>query len=292
MAPHPPPSDDWKRPIGAGFQPFVIPFFRHSRERGNPFSSFNCLGSKLMQPIERPNPPTSELVSAYRETVFCVYGNALIDLKIGAPADMHDAWLTRIGKRSAVVITAWNPFSQATNLALNQERQQELITAVDDAALSWCNAAGKDPTGQWPPEESLCVFDAFSDTIDLWLRQFSQYAVVIAEIGKPCNLLWHPDLRLAMADPDDDQDDDDLFGQILENGQEVAYQDWDSGGPGAGAGRVFVLLHEGAFYVFHDAGMNGPFRSMAEAIASGGIDQITDATVAIWQVDMGYTFRR
>lgn len=64
---------------------------------------FNCLGRKLMQPIERLNPPTSKLVAAYRATVFCVYGNAPIDLTIGAPADLHDAWLTRLSKRSTVV---------------------------------------------------------------------------------------------------------------------------------------------------------------------------------------------
>ena len=241
-----------------------------------------------MQPIETPPPPTAELVAAYRATVFCVYGHAPIDLKIAGLADTHDAWLALLGKRSAVVVTAWNPFSRATDLALNQERQQKLISVVNDSALSWCAASGTDPKGKWPAEESICVFDVPAETIDLWLRQFSQYAVVLAEIGKPCALVWHPDFRSEMADLDDDE----LFEQILEDGLEVAYQDWDSGGPGAGAGRDSVRLYGGVFYVFHDAGMDGPFRLMSEAIASGGIDQINDATVAVWREGSGYTFRR
>ena len=42
--------------------------------------------------------------------------------------------------------------------------------------------------------------------------------------------------------PGDDFDDDELSERVLEEGREVAYQDWDSGGPGAGAGRVSVYF--------------------------------------------------
>lgn len=86
--------------------------------------------------------------------------------------------------------------------------------------------------------------------------------------------------RLNGNDPD--KNDEDIGERIFEDGQEVAYQDCDSGGPGAGAGRVSVYEYEQKFYVFHDAGMDGPFATKAEAIKAGGVDIVNHATREIW----------
>ncbi len=69
---------------------------------------------------------------------------------------------------------------------------------------------------------------------------------------------------------------------ILDDGDLVAYQDWDSGGPGAGAGRVSVYEYDGAYYGMHDAGLEGPFTSFAEAASSVGLYVERDATRKIW----------
>lgn len=90
----------------------------------------------------------------------------------------------------------------------------------------------------------------------------------------------------------DDPEVEDLFETLLNSGQEVSYQDWDSGGPGAGAGRVSVYRYKDQFYSIHDAGMDGPFATSAEAVESSGIDDINDATIAIWHEARGFTFRR
>lgn len=94
-------------------------------------------------------------------------------------------------------------------------------------------------------------------------------------------------------DPDDGQAneedpdgvDEDIGERILENGEEVAYQEWDSGGPGAGAGRVSVYEYAKKFYVLNDEGMDGPFGTKAEAITAGGVNIINDATKEIWGCD-------
>src|SRR5437867_2265635 len=89
---------------------------------------------------------------------------------------------------------------------------------------------------------------------------------------------------------DESFNDEDSSETILEEGEEVCWQDWDSGGPGAGAGRVSVSRHNGSFYVFHDAGIEGPYPTKKEAVESNGVTRITAATEAIWDEDAGYIF--
>lgn len=86
--------------------------------------------------------------------------------------------------------------------------------------------------------------------------------------------------------------DEEPFEDIIDNGEEVCWQDWDSGGPGAGAGRVSIYRYKGVFYALHDAGLDGPYRSKDEAVAHNGVLEVGSATVAIWDTDNGYIFRR
>ncbi len=79
---------------------------------------------------------------------------------------------------------------------------------------------------------------------------------------------------------EEDADEFDLLETIVESGNEVSYQDWDSGGPGAGAGRVSVYKYKDEFYSIHDAGMDDPFVTIEEVVKSAGIDNINDATRA------------
>lgn len=74
---------------------------------------------------------------------------------------------------------------------------------------------------------------------------------------------------------------------LLDSGllEEVAYQDWDSGGAGAGAGRVSVYQACRQYFVTHDAGCDGPYSSLDEAVTEGGINRVSDATVEIWRSD-------
>ena len=86
-------------------------------------------------------------------------------------------------------------------------------------------------------------------------------------------------------------DEDDEFDRIRDEGEEVYWQDWDSGGPGAGGGRVSVYVYQRQFYVFHDAGIEGPYPTQEEAVEVNGVAKITDATKAIWDSAIGYIFK-
>lgn len=83
-----------------------------------------------------------------------------------------------------------------------------------------------------------------------------------------------------------------MVDNLLEHGEEVFWQDWDSGGPGAGAGRVSVYRYKGAYYVLHDAELEGPYSSKQEAIDKHGVALVNDATTAIWDLDLGHVFKR
>lgn len=72
--------------------------------------------------------------------------------------------------------------------------------------------------------------------------------------------------------------------------KEVAFQDWDSDGPGAGAGRVSVYRlgtpSVGCVYFgVHDAGYTDGFGTLGAACLAAGVDVVTDATVSNWSED-------
>jgi len=138
-----------------------------------------------------PPPPTPELVASYGAALYEVQGEPPAVLRIGnAPPQ---GWLQQLGASSATLITAWNPFSQALEEAVNLERLYRLIAAVEAAGLRHGPARGCDPSGLWTPEPGLCVLDLPNALARQWLRDFDQFAAVVAD-EESCRLLWHPDV--------------------------------------------------------------------------------------------------
>jgi hypothetical protein len=85
---------------------------------------------------------------------------------------------------------------------------------------------------------------------------------------------------------------DYVFEKILEEGKDVAWQEWDSGSPGAGAGKVSIRNYKGNFYVVNDAGISGPYSSKKDALNKSGVQVVNESTVVIWDADGGYLYRR
>ncbi|MEO5765341.1 MAG: hypothetical protein ABIR52_08550 [Casimicrobiaceae bacterium] len=94
-------------------------------------------------------------------------------------------------------------------------------------------------------------------------------------------------MKLVKSEPTDED-----FDAIVEDGEEVFYQDWDSGGPGAGAGRVSVYRYRAQFYVSHDAGLEGPYSTKDKAISENGVAEVSASTETIWDETAGYIFQR
>ena len=64
---------------------------------------------------------------------------------------------------------------------------------------------------------------------------------------------------------EDYEEEEDEWGKIRNEGDLIAEQEWDSGGPGAGAGVVSVYEFEGKYYVDHDAGID-EYETKEEAL--------------------------
>jgi hypothetical protein len=153
-------------------------------------------GDGVDLPPDEPFPqPDAELEAAFRATCFEVLEAPQATLNVGQdPAAVRD-WLDRAGANQACIITAWNPVSTPTDLADNLREQLRLIEWIRAIGLSFLSAQGRDPTGTWPPEPSVCVLDAHLADIDQWLLEFRQFAAVVLTPTEGCQLRWHPEVK-------------------------------------------------------------------------------------------------
>jgi hypothetical protein len=69
--------------------------------------------------------------------------------------------------------------------------------------------------------------------------------------------------------------------EIIENGEVVGEQEWDSGGPGAGAGSLVVYRYAGKFFALDDVEFMGPYDTFREAAEAVGLFVRTGATTGV-----------
>jgi len=131
-----------------------------------------------------------DLLAAYHATVVRIHDGNPVVLSIADPVGTHDRWLAERGKVNAVVITAWNPFSQAQSQELNEADNAVLLSAIEQEQLTWLPARGSDPAGEWF-EDSFCVFDVPDAMLDEWLVTFQQNAAFRVRVGGQVELVWH-----------------------------------------------------------------------------------------------------
>jgi hypothetical protein len=69
---------------------------------------------------------------------------------------------------------------------------------------------------------------------------------------------------------------------IREEGDRVGINEWDSGGPGAGAGVSYVYFFRDLFFSEDDDGMYGPYETFFKAADAVGLLSVNEATTSIW----------
>ncbi len=144
---------------------------------------------------------TQALWQAYRETL---YFNDHLSLRVGKkapemePADTVVLWLTAENPHSQVCSSKAN---QAANRRLAERMGKYLESAkprsgADTKAVPRVEEAiAKHPNGQWPAEQGFFVYlpaDLWREGQDFWetlASEFGQNAIVVAEPGKPVQLL-------------------------------------------------------------------------------------------------------
>lgn len=133
----------------------------------------------------------AELVAAYQATLYEVFGERLAVISVADTAGAHDQWLARNDSHTAVVITAWNPFSRSLDSVANDEANAQLRSAIESQKLRCVGARGRHPSGQWS-EDSLCAFDVPDPLLDEWLIAYRQNAAIRVRLGEQPQLVWHP----------------------------------------------------------------------------------------------------
>ena len=74
-----------------------------------------------------------------------------------------------------------------------------------------------------------------------------------------------------------------LRDQIIDAGECVFEHEWDSGGPGAGAGVERVYRWKGRFaFSSPDNGRAGPFNTLEDALQAQHLLRVTDASTSIY----------
>jgi hypothetical protein len=157
--------------------------------------------------------------------------------------------------------------------------------AYADMAVSAASFLGKGdlPASEQPtPSQSVGTGDTVSDSIK---PNGDDTTSLSAQIDPVDNSLDDRKLFDRVALPNERYDDEwieDVDDMIRSEGRLVGQQEWDSGGPGAGAGTVDVYQFRGVYVCYDDVNAYGPFEAFADAAAAVDLFTKTEATTRIW----------
>lgn len=148
--------------------------------------------------IANRHPPalSPALQHAYRATHYSVRAGSAVDIRIGKHSPAADALLDAHHARRALLLSACNPFSEASSETANQLRHSMLAMAMRPLGLTALSAEGRDPAGEWPPEAGLLVVGTTPELELQLLCDYEQHAAVLLQHGRPAELLYHPDTHL------------------------------------------------------------------------------------------------
>jgi hypothetical protein len=130
-----------------------------------------------------------ELEKSYLATTYSVLiDGEQYDIKIGELVPSVINKLLDNG-HTAVIITAWNPRSQAYSLEENKQRNINLLASFDNKHLVH-HALGQGNDPSWQAEESFFILDINQEVTEQLAIDYEQYAYVWLEANKPASLVF------------------------------------------------------------------------------------------------------
>jgi Protein of unknown function (DUF3293) len=130
------------------------------------------------------------LLDAYRTTDYVVFDRRReVVIRIGERSHAVDTLLARFGARSAVFITAWNPFGRSRTSGRNKHRQRGLLADLRACGCPNLMGEGRGAGVDWPPEPSVLAFGVLQSEAARMGRAWGQNAVVFVALGRPARLL-------------------------------------------------------------------------------------------------------
>lgn len=153
------------------------------------------LGVKPPYALRRKLPSRLEkkLLTSYAATDYVVLGEPEHHIRVG---ERISSDLTKLLQDahvdSAVLITASNPFSVQFHEDINHLRQCCLEQDLAKLGCLAIPAQGRDPAGEWPPEDSMLAFGVSDERIESLLVDYQQHASVLIMQNAEARLVLHP----------------------------------------------------------------------------------------------------
>jgi len=142
-------------------------------------------------PPELTSQQQATLEEAYKQTLYEVFADEqTVVIRVDIPNRELNRLVEQYAKISWALITAWNPYSQVLSEAKNAARNVALEGEIQQLALPYLKASGKDPSGEWLSEESFFVLGiGRKDAIALG-KEFNQNAILYGSSTTTPQLIW------------------------------------------------------------------------------------------------------
>lgn len=133
----------------------------------------------------------AELEKHYLETTYSVFiEENKYDIKIGEPVPLSIQQLIDKNKKSAAILTAWNPASKSLSSQENISRNNLLYHDLIKNTCLVFDAIGEGDSSQWPAEEGYFILGITKEEIDKLAVKFGQNAYVWLEKNQAVSLVF------------------------------------------------------------------------------------------------------
>ncbi len=132
----------------------------------------------------------ANLEKAYLETTYAVFiDDHQYDIQIDKtlPSVINELLSN---KKSAVILTAWNPRSKVLSIEENKQRNNKLYSKLKADKYIIYHAEGHSVDASWQAEESFLVVGMAKEKAEQLAAEFEQYAYVWCEYDKPASLIF------------------------------------------------------------------------------------------------------
>jgi len=134
-----------------------------------------------------PLPP--DLLRAYEEANYVVFGEPELVIRVGEPNRDLDALMEADDASTAAYLSAANPDGAQQSGADNREAAQALLADSIMRFLPKYEGEGRDPLGKWPAEPSVLVLGISRKDAEFLGITHAQNAIVFIEKRKAPELV-------------------------------------------------------------------------------------------------------
>jgi hypothetical protein len=131
-----------------------------------------------------------DLIEAYKETDFNIY-EPRITINVGKLNQELDQLLKTHNCIDWAYITAWNPYSEITDVKLNEQNNNQLRNDLIGYTVFDGEGIGSDPS--WKPEKSFLILGIALDDAILIGKKYRQNAIIAGKVNEVPQLIWTRD---------------------------------------------------------------------------------------------------